>query len=165
MQHQFLVLCIYFRRFPLIENIRNCDSQLIAKYHHRVDSRNYFTSQEITYRRGRQPKISGDLVGCCSSLLTQLFKSTSYFHTFFFGVIHIHLPPLSYIQVSIMYMAGIDRILQTFLRKLSRELIALVTSTATLQKKNCTTNFCFALFQSIAYCSIMLYIFFAEGIW
>ena len=109
------------------------NSQLIAKYHHRVDSRNYFTSQEITYRRGRQPKISGDLVGCCSSLLTQLFKSTSYFHTFFFGVIHIHLPPLSYIQVSIMYMAGIDRILQTFLRKLSRELIALVTSTAMLK--------------------------------
>ena len=30
-----------------------------------------------------------------------------------------------------------------------QELIALVTSTAMLQKKNCTTNFCFALFLSI----------------
>ena len=31
----------------------------------------------------------------------------------------------------------------------SKKLIALVTSTATLQKKNCTTNFCFALFFAI----------------
>lgn len=30
-----------------------------------------------------------------------------------------------------------------------QKLIALVTSTAMLQKKNCTTNFCFALFLSI----------------
>ena len=155
---------MYFSHSPLIENIRNCNSQLIAKYHHRVDSRNCLTSQEITYRRGRQPRIPGDLVGCRSSLLTQLFKSASDFQTFFFGVIHIHLPPLSYILGLYNIHDNMRQNLTNFLQKWSSGLIALVTSTVMLQKKNCTTNFCFALFQSIAYCSIMLYSFFAEGI-
>lgn len=125
---------MYFRHSPLIENIRNCDSQLIAKYHHRVDSRNCLTSQEITYRRGRQPRISGDLVGCRSSLLTQLFKPASDFQTFFFGVVHIHLPPLSYILGLYNIHDNMRQNLTNFLQKWSSVF-------KKFSKLNCQTKF------------------------
>ncbi len=53
--------------------------------------------------------------------------------------------------LSIIYTTNQDQyaISLIFFLTILLKLIALVTSTATLQKKNCTTNFCFALFLAI----------------